>query len=129
MEETVQIGLLYEVYGFMLTETQRALCEAYYYDDLSLSEIAEWRKISKQAVSIQLSRAVEKMNLFESHLGLLETEQCAKETLPLLAHAVESLPEEEALPARRALKRLSASLSRTRDAKDTHLPHTPERER
>lgn len=118
MEEAVHIGLLVEVYGFMLTETQRALCEAYYYDDLSLSEIAEWREISKQAVSTQLARAVDKMTFLEAHLGILETEKCAKETLPLLEEALSSLAEDKALPARAALKRLSGSLSRTRDAKE-----------
>lgn len=118
MEEAVQIGLLFEVYGFMLTETQRALCEAYYYDDLSLSEIAEWREISKQAVSTQLSRAVEKMTYFETHLGILESEQCAKDVLPILEQATSTLPADEASCARQALTRLSAALSRTRDTRE-----------
>lgn len=118
MEEAVQIGLLYEVYGFMLTETQRALCEAYYYDDLSLSEIAEWREISKQAVSTQLSRAVEKMTYFETHLGILKSEQCAKDALPILEQAIRTLSADEASCARQALTRLSAALSRTRDTRE-----------
>lgn len=118
MEEAVQIGLLFEVYGFMLTETQRALCEAYYYDDLSLSEIAEWREISKQAVSTQLLRAVEKMTYFETHLGILESEQCAKDVLPILEQAISTLPADEASCARQALTRLSAALSRTRDTRE-----------
>ena len=65
MEEAVHIGLLYEIYGFALTKTQQSLCEAYYYDDLSLSEIAELRAISKQAVSTQIARAVKKMSFLE----------------------------------------------------------------
>ena len=56
MEEAVHIGLLYEIYGFALTQTQQSLCEAYYYDELSLSEIAELRAISKVHSSVYCRR-------------------------------------------------------------------------
>lgn len=78
MDTTVRIGLLYELYGFVLTETQRELCEAHYYEDLSLSEIAENRGISKQAVSTQLGRAVDKMEKMEEHLSILSMQEEAR---------------------------------------------------
>lgn len=115
MEEAVHIGLLYEIYGFALTKTQQSLCEAYYYDDLSLSEIAELRAISKQAVSTQIARAVKKMSFLEEHLRILETEKRAQEALPVLKEALHSEDTTLRLKAQDALKHLSASLERTRD--------------
>lgn len=74
MSDFVQSGLLYETYGFILTEKQKELFEAYFYEDLSLSEIAENRQISKQAVSDQINRCLDKMQFLEDHLHLLDQE-------------------------------------------------------
>lgn len=71
MDIMIRNGLLYQIYGFSLTKTQQELCEAYFYYDLSLSEIAENRQISKQAVSDQLKRCLEKMEFMEDHLHVL----------------------------------------------------------
>ena len=42
---------LFDAYGALLTEHQRELCELYYMCDLSLTEIAGEKGISKQSVS------------------------------------------------------------------------------
>ena len=39
MEDRVQISLLMDLYGPLLTEKQREVMEIYYDDDLSLGEI------------------------------------------------------------------------------------------
>ena len=41
MEKKVQISMLLQIYGAMLTEKQYGLLDDYYNNDLSLSEIAE----------------------------------------------------------------------------------------
>ena len=50
MEKNVKISMLCEVYGKLLTEKQLTILEDYYNQDLSLSEIAENNKITRQAV-------------------------------------------------------------------------------
>ena len=48
---------LWDAYNPLLTVHQREVCELYYLCDLSLTEIAEQKGISKQSVSDTLARA------------------------------------------------------------------------
>ncbi len=112
MDTSVRNGLLYEVYGFMLTETQRELCEAYYYEDLSLSEIAENRSVSKQAVSTQLARAIHKMEQMESRLGVVETELVAEKAVPVLQKLLAEGSGMSIREGREALEALVHALAR-----------------
>ena len=59
---------LWDTYGGLLTDTQRELCELYYICDLSLSEIAEQKGISKQAVSDTLKKSRELLDFYEEKL-------------------------------------------------------------
>ncbi|HLJ61758.1 MAG TPA: sigma factor-like helix-turn-helix DNA-binding protein [bacterium] len=68
-ERTVVIGL-FDAYADLLTERQRVLVRMYYHDDLSLGEIAERRRITRQAVFDALRRAVAEMQRLEGHLGV-----------------------------------------------------------
>ncbi len=54
MKEILQLTLLYDFYGELLTEKQKLVYEMYYQNDLSLSEIGEELSISRQAVRDQL---------------------------------------------------------------------------
>ena len=59
---------LWDTYGPLLTDTQREICELYYMCDLSLSEIAEEKGISKQAVSDTLKKSRELLDYYEEKL-------------------------------------------------------------
>lgn len=59
---------LWDAYGALLTDTQREICEKYYFYDLSLSEIAEEKGISKQAVSDALKTSRELLDFYEGKL-------------------------------------------------------------
>lgn len=50
MEKNVQISMLCQIYGKMLTNKQYEVINDYYNNDLSLSEIAENNNITRQAV-------------------------------------------------------------------------------
>lgn len=63
MEKNVKISILLDIYGKMLTEKQYSLLDDYYNNDLSLSEIAENEKITRQAVRDNLKKG--ENNLFE----------------------------------------------------------------
>ncbi len=71
-EKVVEMGLLFDFYGKLLSSTQHSVVEYYYLDDLSLSEIAKDLDISRQGVHDALKRAEIKLYSFEEKLGLVK---------------------------------------------------------
>ncbi len=63
---------LWDIYGSLLTETQREFCELYYLCDLSLSEIAEEKGVTKQSVSDTLKKSREILEHYEEKLHVDE---------------------------------------------------------
>ncbi len=50
MDKNVQIGLLCDIYGELLTEKQADILDLYYNENLSLGEVSEELGITRQAV-------------------------------------------------------------------------------
>ena len=50
MAKNLDFVILLDIYGNMLTDRQRDVMELYYWEDLSLGEIAESNNITRQAV-------------------------------------------------------------------------------
>mgnify|MGYP002513606800 FL=1 len=72
MDEIVKLSLLYDFYGELLTDHQKSICEDYFFNDIGLSEIAEERGTSRQAVHDMVKR-IEKLLLgYEEKLHLVE---------------------------------------------------------
>ncbi len=59
---------LLDHYGALLTDTRREICEMYYMLDLSLSEIAEQKGVSRQGVSEALKSSRELLDFYEEKL-------------------------------------------------------------
>ena len=70
---SLELTLLYDFYGEILTEKQRELFDLYYNEDLSLSEIAENEGITRQGVSDNIRRAENKMLSWEKECGFCES--------------------------------------------------------
>ena len=69
MEKNLNVSILLDFYGAMLTEKQREAVEYYYNDDLSLSEIADNQGISRQGVRDAIKRAEALLFEMEECLG------------------------------------------------------------
>ena len=69
MAKDLRIGALLDVYGAFLSDKQRAIAEHYYFEDLSLSEIAENENISRQAVRDLIRRTGETLEKYEGTCG------------------------------------------------------------
>lgn len=61
-----------DYYGSLLTGKQRDIMEWYYNDDLSLAEIAEVNKTSRQAIHDLIKRCYKQLLSYESKLNLLQ---------------------------------------------------------
>ena len=70
MAKNLEIAVLLDFYGDMLTEKQRDFLGYYYNDDLSLSEIAENEGITRQGVRDAIKRAENQLFEMENRLGL-----------------------------------------------------------
>ncbi len=63
MAKNLSVSVLLDFYGAMLTEKQREVMEFYYNEDLSLAEIAQHSKITRQGVRDSIKRG--EIQLFE----------------------------------------------------------------
>ena len=72
MDKNVKMSMLLELYGNMLTDTQRDTASLYYDQNLSLREIAEDDNISRQGVLRNLKLAEDKLLELEEKLGILK---------------------------------------------------------
>ena len=70
VEKLVEIGILFDFYGRLLTEKQYRIVDLFYMEDFSLSEIGEELDITRQGVYDTLKRAEEKLYKYEETLGL-----------------------------------------------------------
>lgn len=68
MEKKVEISMLWQIYGKLLTEKQNQYIDYYYNSDLSLSEIAENEKITRQAVRDIIKKGERKLFEYEEKL-------------------------------------------------------------
>ena len=72
MEEKVQISMLCQLYGKLLTKKQYEFIDDYYNNDLSLSEIAENNGITRQAVRDILKKGEKKLFEYEEKLMFMK---------------------------------------------------------
>lgn len=72
VEKLVEIGILFDFYGKLLSKRQYQVVELYYIHDLSLSEIGDELSITRQGIFDSLKRAEQKLYDYENNLGLVE---------------------------------------------------------
>lgn len=72
MEDYIYYGELYDLYQQLFTDKQRAYFEDYYFQNLSLGEMAENYQVSRNAIFKQLHIVTDKLKEYEEKLQLLE---------------------------------------------------------
>ena len=88
--DAIEIVLLYDYYGDLLTDRQKECFELRYYQDLSLGEIAAELGISRQGVHENLSRAEALLRNMEAKTGCVKRDQlCRKVTGVILEKAAQ----------------------------------------
>ena len=90
---------LYERYGSLLTDHQRAILDLYLRSDWSLAEIAEHEGTSRAAVHDLVQRSTRALQEYERRLGLLAEAQRRRRTIDALEKDIAGL--------RRRMSRLS----------------------
>ena len=72
MEKKVEVSMLCQIYGKLLTDKQYEFIDDYYNNDLSLSEIAENNNITRQAVRDIIKKGENKLFEFEEKLLIMK---------------------------------------------------------
>ncbi len=93
MEKNMEISLLFDFYGQLLTEQQAQAVSLYYNDDFSLSEIAARMGITRQGVRDSIKRAEAQLFTFEEKLGLMERFRVTERGLTEIESLAQKLKE------------------------------------
>lgn len=95
MEDILQLTLLYDFYGELLTEKQKQVYEMHYQNDLSLTEIGEELSISRQAVRDQLKRTEKILQDYEEKLQLVSRFQAQKKAVREMKQIMEGMEKQK----------------------------------
>ena len=89
--DTLEMTLLFDYYGDLLTERQRMCFDLRHNQDLSLAEIAEELSISRQGVHENLGRAEALLRTMEEKTGCVRRDLSYRRTLKTIQQAAERL--------------------------------------
>lgn len=81
MEERNYLIMLYDFYGELLNDKQRQYFEDYYFSNLSLGEISENTKLSRNAIHKNIKMAEEKLLFYEEKLALYQKRTILEEII------------------------------------------------
>ena len=91
----IDMILLYDYYGDLLTDRQKECFEMRYYQDLSLGEIGEELGISRQGVHDNLSRAEALLRNMEAKTGCAARDQACRKAASSILDAATRLCQYE----------------------------------
>ncbi len=109
LKKRVRFGRLFDIYGGLLTKKQQQCLKLYFYEDLSLTEIAEELEVSRQAIHDILKRSEQLLEKHENRLELLLREDSERKMMELVLNLLET---GDASKKARALKILNKMCSK-----------------
>ena len=89
--DALEIVLLYDYYGDLLTDRQKECFEMRYYQDLSLGEIGDELGISRQGVHDNLSRTEALLRNMEAKTGCVGRDQAYRKAVSTILSAAQEL--------------------------------------
>ena len=75
LEDFLKYSVLFSYYGELFPKKKRQYLELYLEENSSLSEIAEQCGVTRQAVFDNIKKGVQKLDEYESKLGIFEKEK------------------------------------------------------
>lgn len=93
MEKHIEISILWQIYGKLLTEKQYNALNDYYNEDLSLAEIAEQYNISRQAVRDIIKKGEQNLFEYEKVLHIMKRTQENEKTIQLILTQLSELKD------------------------------------
>jgi uncharacterized protein len=94
LESFLQVSLLYDFYGALLTDKQRKCIEMHFLNDFSLSEIADEFGVSRQAIYDIINRTRQMLVDYEGKLGLVRRYQTEQECIQDIFSIMKNLPDD-----------------------------------
>jgi len=91
IENVIEISMLYDFYGQLLTAKQKELLKLYHEDNYSLSEIAEEYGISRQGVHDAVKKAEKALHEYENKLGFISKFTAAEDAVARIDKEIEQL--------------------------------------
>ncbi len=91
MGKDLNYAMLLDCYGDLLTDKQRDIMQLYYYEDLSLSEIAENENITRQGVHDAIKHAEQYLANFEEKVGFVSKMTTLRELMIKMRQCAESV--------------------------------------
>ncbi len=73
--DKIEANNLLDFYGALLTDKQRAICDYYYREDYSLTEIAEMEGVSRSAIHDTVKRCDRELAAYEEKLHCFSSYQ------------------------------------------------------
>ena len=89
--DALEMTLLFDYYGDLLTERQRMCFDLRHNQDLSLAEIAEELNVSRQGVHDNLSRAEALLRNMEEKTGCVRRDLACRKAIETITAAAEIL--------------------------------------
>ena len=81
MEDFVYYNNLFDIYSDLLTDNERDNFQDYYQEDLSLSEIADEKNVSRSAIQKTIKNVIDKLNSYEEKLHIYKKNMKISELL------------------------------------------------
>ena len=85
--DALEMSLLLDYYGGMLTDKQRECCDMRFNQDMSLGEIAETLGVSRQAVNDNLTRTEALLRRMEENIGCVKRYMVNRDAIEQILNA------------------------------------------
>ena len=109
--DAVEMLLLFDYYGDMLTERQRMCLDLRYNQDLSLAEIAEELGVSRQGVHDNITRAEAHLAKMEAKTGCVRRNLQSRQVLQEILSVAKNLEQHSDPAVRDAVAKIVAAAS------------------